>query len=132
MVSKAVLREVVKGAAPTAGFYFVTAIWQGLLLFIFMAMIYSVAYDSFTKTVEWSAFLTPFSLIPALLAGLLITNIVCGYGIIKFEYWVQKPAKIVAMLNLLSVPIGTIFGFMQLSWLEKKETKLVFKALKNL
>ena len=66
------------------------------------------------------------ALILLVIAVLLLPGIVAGYGLLNYKPWARTLAIVLSVLNLLSVPIGTVIGAYGLWVLLNKETKLMF------
>lgn len=63
----------------------------------------------------------------SLIAVLSIPEILTGYGILKYKSWGRILGIIIAILNLLNIPIGTAFGIYALWVLMNEETEQIFK-----
>ncbi len=63
----------------------------------------------------------------SLIAVLSIPELIAGYGILKFKSWGRILGIIIAILNLLNIPIGTAFGIYALWVLLNEETEQIFK-----
>ena len=64
--------------------------------------------------------------------GLLVLsgglNLVAGIGLLKLKSWARILALILAVLNLLAFPIGTVLGIYTLWVLLTKDTELLFHS----
>ena len=57
-----------------------------------------------------------------------IPGLIGGIGLLKFRSWAQTLTIIVSVLNLLSIPFGTVVGVYGLWVLLNKETMALIKA----
>jgi hypothetical protein len=57
-----------------------------------------------------------------------IPNIIAGIGLLKYKSWARILAIILAVLNLLAFPIGTVLGIYTLWALLNKETPPLFES----
>jgi len=58
----------------------------------------------------------------------IIAYPVAGYGLLKYKSWARILAMILAILNLVLFPIGTVIGIYTLWVMSKGETKALFEA----
>jgi hypothetical protein len=70
------------------------------------------------------------SIVATVSGGLLVLsgalNLVAGIGLLKLKSWARILALILAVLNLLAFPIGTVLGIYTLWVLLTKDTELLF------
>ena len=59
-------------------------------------------------------------------ATFAVANIVVGVGLWKFKKWARIAGIILAVLSLVSFPIGTAFGIYALIILFRKDTEALF------
>jgi hypothetical protein len=58
----------------------------------------------------------------------IIAYAVAGYGLLKYKSWARILAIILAILNLILFPIGTLIGIYTLWVMFNDETKALFEA----
>ena len=59
---------------------------------------------------------------------LSVPCIICGWGLLKFRRWARILGIILAAINLIRFPFGTIFGVYALWVLFQKDTEALFAA----
>ena len=59
---------------------------------------------------------------------LSLPQIVCGIFLLKFRPWARVLAIVLAILSLIHIPFGTIFGVYALVILFHKDTEVLFAA----
>jgi hypothetical protein len=67
----------------------------------------------------------------ALVAFLLVLSlpgIICGIGLLKFKPWARILGIVLAAINLINIPFGTILGVYALWVLLNKETERLFSG----
>ena len=67
----------------------------------------------------------------ALVAVLLILSLpglITGFGLLSFKPWARILGIVLAVLNLLNIPVGTIFGIYALWVLLNKDTERLFSG----
>ena len=62
------------------------------------------------------------------LAVLSVPNIVCGVGLLKFRPWARILGIILAIIALIQIPLGTIFGVYALIILFRNDVEALFAA----
>ena len=62
----------------------------------------------------------------ALFAILSLPNIICGIYLLKFQSWARILAIVLAVISLIHIPFGTIFGVYALIILFHKDTEALF------
>ena len=58
----------------------------------------------------------------------VIAYALAGYGLLKYKSWARILAIILAILNLILFPIGTVIGIYTLWAMFNDETKALFEA----
>ncbi len=58
----------------------------------------------------------------------IIAYILAGYGLLKYKSWARILAIILALLNLILFPIGTLIGIYTLWAMFNDETEALFEA----
>ncbi len=58
----------------------------------------------------------------------LIAYIVVGYGVLKYKAWARILAIVLALLNLILFPIGTVIGIYTLWAMFNDEAEALFEA----
>jgi len=58
----------------------------------------------------------------------IIAYVVTGYGLLKYKSWARILAIILAILNLILFPIGTLIGIYTLVIMFNKETEALFRG----
>ncbi|MBN1482688.1 hypothetical protein EH223_11910 [candidate division KSB1 bacterium] len=75
--------------------------------------------------------MTITSIVAVALSGIFsvfaIPEIIAGWGILKLKSWGRILGVIVAILDLINIPIGTIFGIYALWVLMNEETEQIFQ-----
>jgi len=66
------------------------------------------------------------ALILTVIALMLSVDILAGYGLLKRKPWARILVIVLSVMNLVSVPVGTVIGVYSLWVLLHKETKLMF------
>jgi hypothetical protein len=66
--------------------------------------------------------------VSSIIAFVSIPEIVAGIGILKLKSWGRIFGIVIAVLNLLSIPIGTAFGIYSLWVLMNDETETIFNS----
>ena len=66
------------------------------------------------------------SMLVAFLLIVSIPGLIAGVGLLKFRPWARILAIVVAVINLIHIPIGTIVGIYGLWVLFNKETEALF------
>jgi hypothetical protein len=59
---------------------------------------------------------------------LSLPNVICGIYLLKFRPWARILAIVMAIISLIHVPFGTIFGVYALVVLFQKETEALFAS----
>ena len=72
--------------------------------------------------------------VTVLFVVLSVPNIICGIYLLKFRPWARILAIVLAIISLLHIPFGTIFGVYALVILFHKDTEALFagRALPSL
>lgn len=65
--------------------------------------------------------------VSSIIAIFSIPEIIVGWGILKMKSWGRLLGIIIAILDLLALPIGTAFGIYALWVLMNEETEQIFK-----
>ncbi len=60
------------------------------------------------------------------LLALSLPGIICGIGLLKFRPWARILGIVLAAINLINIPLGTILGVYALWVLLNKETERLF------
>ena len=75
--------------------------------------------------------ITITSIVAVAVSGIIsifaIPQIIAGWAILKFKSWGRILGIIIAILNLVNVPIGTAYGIYGLWVLMNEETEKIFK-----
>lgn len=58
----------------------------------------------------------------------IIAYVLAGYGLLNFKNWARILAIILAILNLILFPIGTVLGIYTLIIMFNEETKTIFRG----
>ena len=58
----------------------------------------------------------------------IIAYVATGYGLLKYKSWARILAIILAILNLILLPIGTLIGIYTLVIMFNKETEALFRG----
>jgi hypothetical protein len=66
------------------------------------------------------------TVLTVLFVVLSLPAIVCGIGLLKFRPWARILGIVLAVIALLKVPIGTIFGVYALVILFRRDTEALF------
>jgi len=67
--------------------------------------------------------------IGAILSLFALPEIFAGFGLLKFKPWARILTIIVAILDLMAIPIGTIIGIYELWVMMNEETEALFKTV---
>lgn len=65
--------------------------------------------------------------VSSIIAIFSIPEIIAGWGILKMKSWGRIFGVVIAVLDLISIPIGTAFGIYALWVLMNEETEQIFK-----
>ena len=68
------------------------------------------------------------TILTILFVVLSLPAVLCGIGLLKFRPWARILGIVLAVIALLKVPIGTIFGVYALVILLRRETEALFAA----
>jgi hypothetical protein len=75
--------------------------------------------------------ITVTSIVAVAVSGIIsifaFPQIIAGWGILKFKSWSRILGIIIAILNLVNIPIGTAYGIYGLWVLMNEETEKIFK-----
>lgn len=65
-------------------------------------------------------------LVTAFLVGVLLPGLITGFGLLAYKSWARILGIVLAALQLLGFPIGTLFGIYALWVLLNKDTERLF------
>ena len=115
------------------GFLYIALSTLGILLALFMGLIFGTATGivGATADAEGAAIALPIIGLTGtmLVIVLLITSLpglIAGVGLLQGKPWARILAIVVAVLNLIHIPVGTIVGIYALWVLFNKDTERMF------
>lgn len=115
------------------GFLYIALSTIGILLALFLALVFGTASGivGATADAEGKAIALPIIGLTGtmLVIFLLVTSLpglIAGIGLLKGLPWARILSIVVAIINLIHIPIGTIVGIYALYVLFNKETEAIF------
>ena len=104
------------------------AIWRFIVASILAVGIIAIAVFAFPEAVEDAdpGALFGLSIATIVLLALISLSVAAGIGLIKGKSWGRTLAMVNAVLDLFSIPFGTIIGVLTLIYLFKQEVKEYF------
>jgi hypothetical protein len=107
----------------------------GIMVALFMTAMFGTVSSvvGMNSNAHDAAIALPFiglagSMLVAFLLIASIPGVIAGIGLLKFQPWARILAIVVAVINLIHVPIGTIVGVYGLWVLFNKETEALFEG----
>jgi hypothetical protein len=107
----------------------------GLLVALFMGLIFGTASgvvgmnaDSRDAAIALPIIGLAGTMLVAFLVTLALPGLIAGVGLLQFKPWARILGIVVAVLNLIHIPFGTVIGIYGLWVLFNKETEALFAA----
>jgi hypothetical protein len=106
------------------------AIWRFIVASMLAVGIIAIAVFAFPEAVENAnpGSLFGLSIATIVLLALISLSVAVGIGLIKGKSWGRTLAMVNAVLDLFSIPFGTIIGVLTLIYLFRPEVKEYFAA----
>lgn len=116
---------------PVIGWLFILWHALSLLVGIFVFLILGVVGFSVRDQVATPILFTVATLIAVLFSALGLPGIIAGVGLLGHKHWGRILAIVIAILNLLSFPVGTLVSIYALMILLQDSANEYFSPQKN-